>query len=196
MDKSVFIVHPNSDMFLTISDILKEIEPQGYRFYERWAKTAMEALRKSFSAAEAFDLLITAVEIPESTKLSAGAGEQCRWGLELVRTFRAKSPGMAAILVLAGQPDHDLVAFTKSEECSCGLVVEGKGFQENLTNEIIKHVGPHKPEAPSRVNLEINLAKGYSYYQFQREGREPESAHQLTVTPSVLRELVDESLRI
>src|SRR5215471_18054111 len=153
MDKRVLIVHPNSDMILTIIGLLNEIKSQGYRLSEKWAKTAMEA-EQSFPAAEPVDLVITAVEIPEGTKPSAGAGEQCRRGLELVRRFRALSPGMATILVFAGQLDNDLFAFTQSEGC-CGLVMEGKGFQENLTSEIIKHVGRHKPKAPSRVNLEI-----------------------------------------
>ena len=195
MDKSVLIVHPNSDMILTIIGLLNEIKSQGYRLSEKWAKTAIEA-EQSFPAAEPVDLVITAVEIPEGTKPSVGAGEQCRRGLELVRRFRALSPGLATILVFAGQLDNELFAFTQSE--CCGLVVEGKGFQENLTNEIIKHVRPHKPEAPSRVNLEINLSTepGYSYYQFQPEGQLPGKSHPLTVTPSVLKELVDKSLRI
>jgi len=193
MDKRVLIVHPNSDMIVTIVRFLDEMKSQHYRL--TCATTAMEA-EQSFPAAEPVDLVITAVEIPEGTKPSVGAGEQCRRGLELVRRFRALSPGLATILVFAGQLDNELFAFTQSE--CCGLVVEGKGFQENLTNEIIKHVGPHKPEAPSRVNLEINLSTepGYSYYQFQPEGQLPGKSHPLTVTPSVLKELVDKSRRI
>src|SRR5215468_7115811 len=135
MDKRVLIVHPNSDMILTILGLLKkEIKSQGYRLSEDWATIAMEA-EQSFLAAEPVDLVITAVEIPEGTKPSVAAGEQCRRGLELVRRFRALSPGMATILVFAGQVDNDLYAFTKSEG-GCGLVVEGRDFPENLKNEI------------------------------------------------------------
>jgi CheY-like chemotaxis protein len=166
MDKRILIVHPNSDMIMTIINLLHEIRSQGYRLSEKCAKTSIAA-QQSFPAAEPIDLLITGVEIPEGTKPSAGAGEQRRQGLELARRFRALSPGMATILVSTGQLDNDLAAFYQSEG-RCGLVVEGKGFQEHLTNEIIKYVRPHKPEAPSRVNLLINLSTepGNSYYEF------------------------------
>src|SRR5215472_14762766 len=122
MDKRVLIVHSNSDMILTIIGLLNEIKSQGYRLSEKWARTATEA-EQSFPAAEPVDLVITAVEIPEGTEPSAGAGEERRRGLELVRRFRALNPEMAAILVFAGQLDNDFYAFTQSE--CCGLVVEG-----------------------------------------------------------------------
>jgi hypothetical protein len=189
MDKRVLIVHPSSDMILTIQDLVDEIRSRGYCLSRKRAKTAMEA-EQSFSATEPVDLVITAVEIPEGTKASAGAGEQCRRGLELVRRFRALSPGVATILVVAGV-DDDLFAFTQSEG-RCALVVEGKGFEENLRNEIIQYVRPHKPDA--RVNLDITLSeRGYSYYQFQPEGQLPGKPHLLTLTSSKLTELVDKS---
>src|SRR5262245_26529170 len=196
MDKRILIVHPNSDMILAIINLLHEIRSQGYRLSEKCAKTAMEA-EQSFHAAEPVDLLITGVEIPEGTKASEGPGEQCRRGLELVRRFRALSPRMATILVFAGQVDNDLYAFTQSEG-RCRLVVEGQGFQEHLTNAIIKYVRPHQPEAPRRVYLEINLftKPGYSYYQFQPEGQPPRKLHPLKVKTSVLKELVAESLGV
>src|SRR5690349_20876583 len=101
MDKRILIVHPNFDMIRTIINLLHEVRSQGYRLSEKCARTAIEA-EQSFPAAERVDLLITEVEIPEGTKPSAGAGEQCRRGLQLVRRLRGLSPGMATILVFAG----------------------------------------------------------------------------------------------
>ena len=80
MDKRVLIVHPNSDMILTILGLLKkEIKSQGYRLSEDWATTAMEA-EQSFLAAELVDLVITAVEIPSTEPGDRNDSCLCRRG--------------------------------------------------------------------------------------------------------------------
>lgn len=158
MKKRILIVHPDTNMFVAIKDLLDEIRDDGgYEFSWSYARNQREAENKA-GPLKSLDLVVTSLEISEDDKPSACAGEQRRRGLELVRGLRKARPGIAAAILITGQVDKEVVAFTQSEQ-DTGLVQEGPAFKKGLQSEITKHLSPHKPEKPRRVDLEISLAE-------------------------------------
>jgi CheY-like chemotaxis protein len=191
MKKRVLIVHPNSDLAWTIRDLLEEVgRAEHHDLSVNWARTQAKAEQLA-SAAEPVDLVVTGVEVPEDDTPSAGAGEQRRLGVELVRRLRALRPETSAILI-ASHVDDDVFAFSQSE--GVRLVMEGGRFGERLKSEVSGCLVPQKSETRERVDLEISLsAKKGCCYQFQREGRKPGEVHFLTVDPSKWRDWVEDS---
>jgi hypothetical protein len=190
MTKRVLIVHPDKDMILVIEELLDEIrESEGYDLSWSHAKTQRDAEHKA-GPGKPLELIVTSLEIPEDNKPSAGAGEQHRRGLKLIRDLLHANPGMAAILI-TGQADNEVVAFTQSERV--GLVQEGAGFKDQLEAEIARHLGSHKPETPRRVDLEISLStdQGCSC-RFHKGGRTLFEGP-LDVDRARLRHLVEDS---
>jgi CheY-like chemotaxis protein len=190
LKKQVFVFHPNPDMILAIQDVLDEVgNAAGYDLSVSRAKTEKTAEQLALAGAPV-DLLIAALETSPPT----GVGELSARGLELVRKLRANKPGMAAILV-TGQVNSEIFALMQSEGVS--LATEGAGFSDRLKSEITRLLGPYRPDVPRRVDLEISLStdKG-CFYQFQPEGRPPETVGVLTVDPSRLTDWIEQSREV
>ena len=135
------VVHPDSDMILEITRLLVEEarKAKGHDVSVTWAKTRMAAEQEAREE-KPIDLVVTALEIPADDKPSAGAGEQRRQGLELVRRLRAVSPGMSAILITS-QVDNDVFAFAQSARV--GLVMEGRDFWDQLIAKVNEYLRLH-----------------------------------------------------
>jgi CheY-like chemotaxis protein len=193
----VLVVHPDPTLRGMVHNMLGELGDgdAGFDIAERRATSLAAA--ESKAASEPVDLLITALEIPADDKSFVGVGEQRRLGIELVRTLRAKTPDMKAIIV-TGQVDNDVYEFSQSD--GIGLVLEGQKFGPLLTSTVKRLLGPTNqvppaPGRPRRVVLSISLSRDLSRcsYQFQEDGGAPRTAQPFDLTPDLLERLVHRS---
>jgi CheY-like chemotaxis protein len=173
LQKRVLIVHADYELTCLIQNWLSDLgDREGY-YFRVWHETSRAAAEEKAATREKtkdkpFDLVITALEIAADESSPLAVGQQCRLGLELVRTLRSMSPELRAVIV-TGRMDNELADFALQSKGTVTWAREGQEFENQLKLAVTGLLGTKK--APPQGIVSIFLSREGCWACLEEVGR-------------------------